>query len=87
MIEGWNYVKLDTSEALQREFKFNSFLQAINFVVRVANIAEKVEHHPKIIIDYDVVTLVIWSHEENKVTKKCQNLASRISRIFEIGIF
>jgi 4a-hydroxytetrahydrobiopterin dehydratase len=87
MIQNWEYVKLNTSEALQREFKFNSFMEAIKFTTRVANIAEKIQHHPKIIIDYNLVTLVIWSHEENKVTKKCENLATRINRIFDIGIF
>jgi 4a-hydroxytetrahydrobiopterin dehydratase len=44
--EGWSIV----DEALEREFRFADFRAAMDFVNRVAEVAEEENHHPDIAI-------------------------------------
>lgn len=47
---------------LRREFKFKDFIGAINFVERVADVANTEDHHPDIHVYYSKVVLELWTH-------------------------
>jgi 4a-hydroxytetrahydrobiopterin dehydratase len=47
--EGWAEIE----GALQREFRFKDFSAAINFVNRLAEVAETAGHHPDISIHWE----------------------------------
>ena len=47
---------------ISREYKFQDFIGAINFVERVADVAEMEDHHPDIHIHYNRVLLELWTH-------------------------
>jgi len=73
--EGWR----EEDHALVREFELESFPAAIAFVSRVAEIAERENHHPDIDIRYKRV-LVRWStHSEGGVTERDREMAARTS--------
>ena len=76
-LEGWEY--LDNS--IIKKFKFNDFNEAINFVNKVANLAEQKDHHPAILINYNMVTLTLTTHAENSVTIKDFELAKEIDKL------
>jgi 4a-hydroxytetrahydrobiopterin dehydratase len=71
--EGWSEV----DDKLEREFKFDDFLQAIAFVNKVAELAQSENHHPDIEIHYDRVTLRWWTHTAGGVTDRDRELAAR----------
>lgn len=50
------------SKKISKEYKFQDFIGAINFVERVADIAEMEGHHPDIHIHYNKVLLELWTH-------------------------
>lgn len=54
--------------SLVHDFEFNSFNQAFAFVARVALLAEKINHHPKIVLDYRKVQLILWSFDVDGVS-------------------
>ena len=58
------------SGALIREFSFNSFTQSMSFVNKVAEVAEKEQHHPTILIDYGSVKISLTTHEEKSLSEK-----------------
>src|SRR5205823_14106596 len=65
--------------SLVREFELESFPAAIAFVSRVAEIAERENHHPDIDIRYKRV-LVRWStHSAGGVTERDREMAARTS--------
>lgn len=66
------------NNALEKEFKFKSFTEAMAFLVQVAFIAEKQNHHPEIWNVYNKVTLRLTTHDEDGVTAKDFKLASAI---------
>ena len=63
--------------ALQREFRFDSFPAAIEFVNRVAELAEAENHHPEIAVSYRDVTLRWRTHSADAITDRDRDMAAR----------
>jgi len=60
-------------------FVFEDFLQSIRFVNRVAKLAEAMNHHPDIAIEYNRVRLTLTTHDEGGLTMKDFRLARQIN--------
>jgi 4a-hydroxytetrahydrobiopterin dehydratase len=73
--DGWQ----ELEGALQREFRFKDFAQAIDFVNRVAEVAEEAHHHPDIAVHWNRVTLRLWTHTAGAVTDRDVELAARMN--------
>lgn len=63
--------------ALERTFELPSFPEAIAFVNRVAELAERENHHPDVTISYKKVTLRWTTHSEGGITDRDRELAAR----------
>ena len=72
--KGWG----DSNQKLERIFKFKDFNGSIDFVNKVAKIAETQNHHPDIKINYNKVKVSITDHEKGGVSKKCHKLVKSI---------
>jgi 4a-hydroxytetrahydrobiopterin dehydratase len=55
---------------LVRNFKFETFRDAVSFVNKVADLAEEAGHHPDIDIRYNKVKLALVSHDAGGLTSK-----------------
>ena len=67
---------------LTKEFKFDNFVDSIEFVNKVVPLAEEINHHPDILVHgYNKVKIMLYTHSENKITDKDYNLAKRIDQI------
>jgi 4a-hydroxytetrahydrobiopterin dehydratase len=62
--------------ALQREFRFEDFAEALDFVNRVGELAEREGHHPDIEIHWNRVQLRWWTHVADAVTDRDYELAA-----------
>jgi 4a-hydroxytetrahydrobiopterin dehydratase len=71
--EGWTEV----GKALERDFEFDNFVDALAFVNRVGELAEAENHHPDIAIHYNRVTLRWWTHTEGGITDRDRELAEK----------
>ena len=56
-------------------------MEGVSFVQKIAELAEKHNHHPDIIIGYCTMEISISSHKMNGVTTKCVNLATAINTL------
>jgi len=65
-------------KTLEREFRFKDFRQALNFVTKVAEIAESQDHHPDIFISYNRVTLTLSTHKVGGLSGRDFLLAAAI---------
>ena len=68
---------------LVKTFKFKDFNEALKFINNVGQIAESMNHHPKIINLYNTVTLKLWTHDQNAISKLDFQLAEEIDRQIE----
>jgi len=67
---------------LTRDLKFENFKSAIDFVNRVADEAEAMDHHPDILIHgWNKVRLSVMTHRVGGLTEKDFKLAERINRL------
>jgi 4a-hydroxytetrahydrobiopterin dehydratase len=67
--------------AIQRIFRFPDFKLAMQFVNKVADAAELVNHHPDIDIRYNTVTMALISHDSGGVTQRDVRMAGTINKI------
>ncbi|MGA9151051.1 MAG: 4a-hydroxytetrahydrobiopterin dehydratase [Candidatus Nitrosopolaris sp.] len=63
-----------------KSFQFPSFMNAIEFVNDVANIAEKMNHHPIITINWMTVKFSLKSFDVDAVTERDIELAKQIEK-------
>jgi 4a-hydroxytetrahydrobiopterin dehydratase len=61
--------------ALERTFELPSFPDAIAFVNRLAEVAERENHHPDLSISYRKVTVRWTTHSEGGITERDRRLA------------
>ena len=65
---------------IRRTYRFKDFREALAFVNRVGDLAERAGHHPDIDIRYSAVTLALTSHDAGGLTAKDFELAGAIDR-------
>jgi 4a-hydroxytetrahydrobiopterin dehydratase len=63
-----------------KSFQFPSFMNAIEFVNEVANVAEKVNHHPIITINWRTVKFSLKSFDVDAITGRDFELAKEIEK-------
>ena len=70
----WNEI----DNTITKTFEFNSYLDGIDFLNAVANVAEQENHHPDISIGYCKVTISLTTHDAGTITEKDYKLAKLI---------
>ena len=54
---------------LEKAYGFDDFRQALDFTVRVGEMAEEQDHHPDILLTWGKVNVTIWTHKINGLTE------------------
>jgi 4a-hydroxytetrahydrobiopterin dehydratase len=63
---------------LRRAYAFKNFPTAVEFIKALTKITEALDHHPNIQVDYNIVTLHLWTHRVSGLTTKDFELAQKI---------
>jgi len=67
---------------LKRSFTFRNFKEAFAFMTEVAEVAEKIDHHPWWANVYNKVDIELYTHDAgNTVTNRDHRLATAIDEI------
>ena len=62
-LDGWKIKSFKDINQLVKKFKFSNYAESIKFSNKVSALAESEDHHPKIILEYDSVEVLWWSHK------------------------
>lgn len=65
-------------QEIRRVFRFATFSEAMAFANRVAELAERLDHHPDILVQYSQVTLTLSTHDAGGLTGLDFRLAREI---------
>lgn len=77
-LNGWEHSDI----WLTKLFKFENFVQAVEFVNKLVPIAEKLNHHPDVTIqNYNEVRIGITTHDEGGITEMDFQLAKEFDKI------
>ncbi|MEQ7798734.1 4a-hydroxytetrahydrobiopterin dehydratase [Pedobacter sp. ASV1-7] len=75
----------EIDKKLYKAVIFKDFQEAFSFMLKVAFLAEKNNHHPKWINEWNKVEIWLSTHDAgNVVTEKDRNLAKEIDKILEV---
>jgi 4a-hydroxytetrahydrobiopterin dehydratase len=69
------------NDRISRLVNFNNFKEVMEFVNKVADEAEKMDHHPDMNISYNKVELTLTTHSEGGLTEKDFILAKKINQL------
>jgi 4a-hydroxytetrahydrobiopterin dehydratase len=85
MVGSWKEVEYSLDgrkqNALQKDSTFRSFKDALDFVNKVGEIAEKMQHHPDITLGWGYVRIWTTSHDAKKITEKDHKLTGAIDQL------
>jgi 4a-hydroxytetrahydrobiopterin dehydratase len=70
---------------LEKEYTFDDFRGALDFVNRVGELAEQVGHHPNIFLTWGKVRLEIWTHKIDGLAEADFVFAARADRLADPG--
>jgi 4a-hydroxytetrahydrobiopterin dehydratase len=73
-LPGWERV----DQQIRKVYTFADFKGSMAFVNRVAALAEEMDHHPDILVNYSRVTLTLSSHDAGGLTGRDFKLAGQI---------
>ena len=81
-VDGWD-VKKNENEFyfIEKNFKFENFLESQKFINQVGDIAEKEGHHPDIIFGWGYARIKIFTHKIKGLVESDFILASKIDQI------
>ena len=78
-LEGWK----QNGDAIAKLYRFKEFMDGIAFLNRIAQIAESMDHHPDVTINYTRITFACSTHDQGGITEKDFKLAEAIEREFK----
>ncbi|MBB6454099.1 4a-hydroxytetrahydrobiopterin dehydratase [Salirhabdus euzebyi] len=78
-LSGWS---IEDERWLVKRYRFTEFPTGIQFVNQIAELAEEVDHHPFINIEYKVVTIKLTSWRAKGLTDLDMKLAQNYDSIF-----
>jgi 4a-hydroxytetrahydrobiopterin dehydratase len=67
--------------SIGKTFEFSSYGHAVLFTGAVAHLAERMDHHPEILLKWGAVTVTTWTHDAGGVTGVDIELAKRIEAL------
>jgi 4a-hydroxytetrahydrobiopterin dehydratase len=74
---GWT----NDGKALVKRFDRRNFNGAVAFVKAIAEVANRLDHHPDIELSWNLVTIRTWSHDVDAITERDVALAREIDAI------
>jgi 4a-hydroxytetrahydrobiopterin dehydratase len=78
-LPGWNLAA--NGKSISKIYKFKDFNAAFGFMTRVAQVAEKMDHHPEWLNVYNRVEVTLSTHDARGVTEFDVKLASEMERL------
>jgi len=77
-LSGWAF----NENQIGKEFQFKDFPEALNFVNKVGELAEELNHHPDIYLhSWNKVNITVSTHDKGGVTENDFQLAKKINEL------
>lgn len=78
-LKNWNY----EDNSIHKNFICKDFLDALALEIKIGVIAEKLDHHPDMLLhSWNKLKVTISTHSEGGITEKDFELAKQIEKLF-----
>lgn len=75
--EGWEV----QDDFINKEYEFENFAEALDFVNQIGALAEEADHHPDIFFGYGYAEIAVTSHDAGGLTQRDFELAAKIDKL------
>ena len=75
-MDGWVYA----NNTLSKHLKFQTYMESISFINKIAEKADQLNHHPDMKVGYCKIVVDFTSHDLGGVTKGCIQMAKYIDK-------
>jgi len=82
-LTGWEIINEAGIQMLSQTFKTKNYTKSMSFTNNVAKLAESINHHPQMVVEYGSVTVIWWSHKIKGLHKNDFIMAAKTSELFE----
>lgn len=77
----WRLVTAGGVDRLEKDFRFNSFRDALTFANAVGELAEEANHHPELRVEWGKTTVSWWTHTIRGLHRNDFILAAKTDRL------
>lgn len=81
-VPDWKLIREDGIRKLEREFRFQGFVQALAFTSGVGGLAEAEGHHPRIITEWGRVKVTWWTHKIRDLHRNDFIMAAKTDELY-----
>lgn len=82
-IKYWTMVGISGIKRLSRTIEFTNFSDAIDFGIKIGQLAESEGHHPKLTIEWGKISVDWWTHKIGGLHKNDFIMAAKTDQIYE----
>jgi 4a-hydroxytetrahydrobiopterin dehydratase len=79
----WKITEENNAMKLTREYYTEKYSETINFVNKIADLAESEGHHPVMLIEFNKVTVWWWSHKIGGLHKNDFIMAAKTDELYK----
>lgn len=83
-LDGW--MLIDDANLLAKSFRFKDFVETMQFVNKVAAIAEEEGHHPDMTVSYGSATIELMTHAIGGLSENDFIVAAKIDKLGADGV-
>lgn len=81
-IPDWHTEVRNHEMQLERLFTFLNFQEALTFANHIGELAERVDHHPSLLVEWGKVTVCWWTHTIGGLHRNDFIMAAKTDRLF-----
>ncbi len=81
-VPGWKVLEADGVKRIARDFAFSNFREAMDFAVKVGEIAEREQHHPDLYVAWGKVRVETWTHKIKGLHRNDFILAAKVDAVY-----
>jgi len=81
-VPGWRATEHDGEARLERVYTFKDFNEAMAFTIKVADLAEREDHHPALLTEWGKVTVSWWTHKIRGLHRNDFIMAAKTDEIY-----
>jgi len=78
-VPDWDLI--DSATKIERIFKFNNFVEAMNFAQKVGELAEQQGHHPELTVGWGYCKVLFYTHKINGLHENDFIIAAKVNQL------
>lgn len=74
---------IDNGSKIKRDFRFKDFISALNFVLKMGELAEREDHHPDISFGWGYCNVTFYTHKIMGLHENDFVMAAKVDLLFQ----